>query len=253
LCSSGSLGGTGEIRSVDLLRYSELAATRIQRSFRRSLSTRPSNRSLEGGGVGATTVVALGAGAVAGNHVSFTPSTDLNEVGTESMDNDLEANNSSREASDNEGMSSDFPYPADDVPDATETEYADESDDLEASISSGNEDLMADSLGDNLVNKKSLEDSNSSSSPDDSSSDCDSTSEDPGDVRRIGWGAMKGAITVIGATMIGKLLSGGGPPIDEDDAIAAAYFTSGGGGGGGTGGAAVAAGIGGAQGASTAQ
>jgi hypothetical protein len=220
--------------------HSESAASRIQRSFRRSLLARPSNRSLEGGGpnssvgaatavavgVCATTVVALGAGAVTVNHVSITPSTYLNEVGTESMDNDLEANNSPREASDNDGMSSD--YPSDDVPDATETEYTDESDDLEASISPNNEDLETDKAADDLVNK-------------------------PDVLRQIGWGAMKGAIILIGATMVKTLLSGGGSPIDEDDAIAAHTLMSGGGGGGGPGGNAGAAGTGGAQGASTTQ
>jgi hypothetical protein len=66
------------------------------------------------------------------------------------MDNDLEANNSPREASDKDGMSSE--YPADGVPDATETEYGDESEDSEASTSAGKKDLKADNLGDNLVN-----------------------------------------------------------------------------------------------------
>jgi hypothetical protein len=136
--------------------HSEFAVIRIQRTFRRSLLARRSNRLLEGGdpyssvGVDATTVVVLGAGGVAGNRVSFAPSKDLNEVGSESMDNDLEANNSPREASDNERMSSE--YPADDVPDATETEYGDESEDSEASTSAGKKDLKADNLADNLVN-----------------------------------------------------------------------------------------------------
>jgi hypothetical protein len=77
-----------------------------------------------------TTVILLGTGAVAGNHVAFALSTDLNEVGTESMDNDVEANNSPREA---------------------------------------------DNLGDNLVNKKV------------SSRSSHSSSEEPRDMRRIGW------------------------------------------------------------------
>jgi hypothetical protein len=216
------------------------------------------NRSLEGGGptrsvgaatavamgVGATTVVALGAEAVTGNHVSDTPFTDLNEVSTELMDNDLEANNFPREGCNNDGMSSD--YPTDYVPDATETEYADASPDLKAANPNGSEDLMADSLGDNM-------DSNGSHSyPDDSANSSSSPEEDEEDEeenewKQVGWVGAKGVLThagygmlagaTAGAAAIGsKILSGGGDPVDEDDAVAAHTLMSGGEGGGGPGG-----------------
>jgi hypothetical protein len=249
-------------RNSDDDSHSESAASCIQRSFRRRSFLAHSNRSLlEGGdastsslggatavavGVGATTVVALDAGTVARNHVSFNFSTDLNEVGTESMDNDLEANDCPTDASDNDDeMGLEYLMAdslGDDVPEATETEYTEESYDLEALLSAGNEDLMVD----NLVKKKSLEDSESSSS-----NSFHSESELPGQLKRIGWGAVKGAVALIGLTMVRGAMSGG--PVDEDDlAMSSSFFMPGGGfgGGGGTGGAA---GTGTTQGASTAQ
>jgi hypothetical protein len=207
--------------------HSESAASRIQRAFRRSLSTRHSNRSLKGGhptssvgaaivvaaGVGATTVVALVAGAVGANDVSFTASMDLNEFSTGSMYNDLEANISPTEASDNDEMSSE--YPADDVPDATNP------------YGSG-EDVMADSLGYNT-------DSNDShSSPED---------EEENEYKQVGWVGAKGIISHVGYTSLGmtaalgrKLITGGGDPVDEDDVVAATQCYTGGPNTGGTGG-----------------
>jgi hypothetical protein len=185
-------------RNSDDNSHSESAASCIQRSFRRRSLLARSNRSLlEGGdashsslggaaavavGVGATTVVALGAEAVAGNRVSFTPSTDLNEVGTESMENDVEANNWPTDASDNDEM--------------------------------GLEYLMADSLGDNT-------DSNGShSSPEDEEENEYKQVGwvgAKGILSHAGY-TMLGRVAAVGR----KLMFGGGDPVDEDDAFAAA-------------------------------
>jgi hypothetical protein len=148
---------------------------------------------------------------------------------------------------DNDEMSSE--YSADDVPDVTETEYADASFDLEAANPIGSEELMADGCGENM-------DSNCShSSPDDSASESASSpeeDEEDNEWKQVGWIGAKGVLSHAGygmlagatagaATIGGKLLSGGGDPVDGDDAIAAHNLgESGGGWGGNAGGQAPA-------------
>ena len=79
-----------------------------------------------------------------------------------------------------------------------------------------------------------------------SSSDSDSEESDSG-LQAGGWGVFKGAAVTVGATMVGKLLSGGGGAtdvVDEDDVIAGALFINHGGLGGGGGGGGAGAGAG---------